>query len=111
MLRNQLRPFTWSEARSCFASIEAERVMDACAETTGCREGLVIPVRDSDNTLLSALFSGLQIDLAPDARAVMHLLGHAYAARGRELLHGVILQPKCPLTACQVECLQWVLTG
>ena len=85
--------------------------MAACRETTGAAEAFVVPVRESDGALLSAAFCGEQVDLDPRTRAALHLLGHTYATRGRELVHGIGLEATCPLSERQIECLQWVLIG
>ena len=111
MLREQTRPFTWAEAVERFGGRAALWVMSACRETTGAGEALVVPVRESDGALLSAAFCGESVELAPEARAALHLLGYYYATRGRELLHGVQLEVACPLTDRQIECLRWVLAG
>ena len=111
MLRTQTRPFTWAEALAAFDSPGAERVMRACWETTGAAAGVVVPVRDSDDALLSAAFAGEQLDTDPDASAAFHLAGYYYATRARELLHGVKLEANCPLTPRQAEVLRLVLAG
>ena len=111
MLRAQTRPFTWAEAVERYGSVAAARVMDACRETTGASEALVVPVRETDGALLSAAFCGERIELDPEARAAMHLVGYYYATRGRELVQGIGLEVACPLTPRQIQCLQWVLVA
>lgn len=111
MLRDQTRPFTWTQARTRHASSEGEHVMNACRDYTGCAEGFVVPVRESDGALLSAAFCGPALDLEPDARAAFHLAGYYYATRGREILNRIELDPICPLTPRQLECLRWVHAG
>ena len=111
MLRDQTRPFTWTEARRRYASIESEQVMNACLDHTGYAEGFVVPVRESDGALLSAAFCGPALDLAPDTRPALHLAGYYYATRGREILNRIELDPICPLTPRQSECLRWVHAG
>ena len=111
LLRCQVRPFTWSEALARHPSAAADRVYDACRETTGAREGFVIPVRDSDEALFSAAFCGPDLDLDPSVQAILHLAGYAYATRARELLDGVELAPHCPLTPRQIEVLRLTLEG
>lgn len=108
MLRERTRPFTWSEALDRYRSHAAERVMDACFDHTGCREGFVVPVRESDGALLTATFSGPGLDLSPETRPALHLAGYYYATRGREIAQGIALDPDCPLTPRQLECLRWV---
>jgi hypothetical protein len=85
--------------------------MNACRDYTGCAEGFVVPVRESDGALLSAAFCGPALDLESDARAVFHLAGYYYATRGREILNRIELDPICPLTPRQIECLRWVHAG
>jgi len=111
MLRDQTRPFTWTEARTRHPSSQGEQVMNACRDHTGCAEGFVVPVRESDGALLSAAFCGPALDLEPDARAAFHLAGYYYATRGREILNRIELDPICPLTPRQLECLRWVHAG
>jgi len=111
MLRDQTRPFTWTQARTRHASSEGEHVMDACRDHTGCAEGFVVPVRESDGALLSAAFCGPVLDLESEAKAAFHLAGYYYATRGREILNRIELDPICPLTPRQLECLRWVHAG
>ena len=111
MLRSQTRPFTWTEAMAAFPSPAAERVFCACRETTGAATGVVVPVRDSDDALLSAAFAGETLDTDPAVLNAFHLVGYYYATRARELVHGIGLQPQCPLTPRQVEVLKLVLAG
>ena len=82
--------------------------MDACREVTGNGEGFVVPVRESDGAVLTAAFSGPELDLSPEARPALHLAGYYYVTRGRELLQDVKLDPVCPLSVRQLECLRWV---
>jgi len=111
MLHHKTVPFTWNEARERFASAEGERVVRECLEYTGCGEGLVVPVRESDGAVLTAAFSGPQLETQPAARAVMHLVGHYYVTRGRELMFHIAPNPNCPLTPRQIECLRWAHQG
>lgn len=111
MLSARARPFAWSEALDQFRSPEAERVMDACVEFTGCREGFVVPVRDADGAVLTGTFGGHEIDLSPDARAALHLAGHYFALRGREIVESSDPVAACPLSERQVDCLRWVQAG
>lgn len=112
MLRSQTRPFTWSEAMARYGSAKAAaRVMAACRETTGAGEALVVPVRETDGALLSAAFCGEALDLDPEARAGLQLVGYCYATRGRELVQGVALDPACPFTPRQAEVMELVLRG
>ena len=111
MLRSQTRPFTWSEAMTRYGSAKAARVMAACRETTGAGEALVVPVRETDGALLSAAFCGEALDLDPEARAGLQLVGYCYATRGRELVQGVALDPACPFTPRQAEVMELVLRG
>lgn len=111
MLQAHARPFAWSEALDQFRTPEAERVMDACHEFTGCREGFVVPVRDADGAVLTGTFAGHRIDLAPDMRAALHLAGHYFALRGREIVERPDHVAASPLSARQVDCLRWVQAG
>jgi LuxR family transcriptional regulator, quorum-sensing system regulator BjaR1 len=111
MLKAASRPFAWSDALRRFPGRAGQRVMDACREVTGGGQGFVVPVRDSDGALLTAAFSGPDLDLSPETRPALHLAGYYFAMRGRELAEGVALAPDCPLTPRQIECLRWVHAG
>ena len=111
MLRDQTRPFTWTEARTRHPSTEGEQVMNDCRDHTGCAEGFVVPVRETDGALLSAAFCGPALDLEPAVRPAFHLAGYYYATRGREILNRIELDPVCPLSPRQLECLRWVHAG
>lgn len=111
LLKAHARPFAWSEALARYRSAAGERVMDACFEFTGSREGFVVPVRDADGAVLTAAFSGLEIDLSPQVRAALHLAGHYFALRGREIVQGIALVAECPLSPRQIDCLRWVHAG
>ena len=111
MLRQQTMPFTWGEALARYRTPDAERVMHACRDFTGGAEGFVVPVRETDGALLTAAFSGPVVDLDPQTRQALHLAGYYYAVRGREILEDVRLDPDCPLTPRQIECLTWVHAG
>ena len=111
MLSKTNRAFAWGEARAQFASLEGERVMDACRDFTGSADGFVIPIRESDGSLLTAAFSGEKIDLSPEAQPALYLAGLYYATCGRALIEQIQAPLNCPLTARQIECLQWVYAG
>jgi len=111
LLKAHARPFAWSEALAQFRCPSAETVMDACFEHTGCREGFVVPVRDADGAVLTAAFSGLEVELSPEVRGALHLAGYYFALRGREIVQGIVLEPDCLLSARQIDCLRWVQAG
>jgi LuxR family quorum sensing-dependent transcriptional regulator len=112
MLFETTRPYTWTEARTRFQSRESEQVMEECREIAGTAEGLVVPIHEVDGSVLTALFSGPDMDFGPDAIPALHLLGYYYVLRGRELLskrNGVETPNR--LTPRQAECLKWVAEG
>ena len=111
MLREQSRPFTWTEARQRYFSPGAEEVMDACRDYTGLEDALVVPLRDADSALLSVTFAGDRLELDGELRGALHLAGFYYALRGREILSGFKLEARTPLTRRQLECLTWVHRG
>ena len=111
MLQTRVTTFTWIEASTTFASPEAEAVMQACRDYTGFEDALVVPVRDVDLALLSVTFAGDRITLDPEMRMALLMTSFSYALRGRELVSGFQLDAKCPLSARQLECLQWVHAG
>lgn len=67
-------------------------------------------MRDADGAVLTA-FSGLEIDLSPEVRSALHLAGHYFALRGREIVQGIKLVAECPLSPRQIDCLRWVQAG
>ena len=107
----QARPFAWSEALAQYRSRGAEAVMGACFEHTHCREGFVVPVRDTDGAVLTAAFSGPAVDLSPEVRGALYLAGTYFVLRGREIVEAFVPPPPCPLSARQIECLRWVRAG
>lgn len=107
----QARPFAWSEAFDQYRSRGAEAVMGACFEHTGCREGFVVPVRDTDGAVLTGAFSGPAMDLCPEVRSALYLAGTYFVLRGREIVQSLDAAPACPLSNRQVECLRWVRAG
>lgn len=110
-LLTQARPFAWSEALAKYRTRGAEAVMGACFEHTGCREGFVVPVRDTDGAVLTGTFSGPAIDLSPEVRSALYLAGTYFVLRGREIVQGVDPAPACPLSSRQIDCLRWVRAG
>jgi LuxR family quorum sensing-dependent transcriptional regulator len=113
MLFETTRPYTWTNARDRFASKAAEVVMEECREINGTREGLVVPIHEVDGSILTALFSGEDMDAPPEVVPALQLLGYYYALRGRELLAQRSRDEDLPtaLTARQAECLKWVSSG
>jgi len=110
-LLGSARPFAWSEALAEYRTRGAEAVMGACFEHTGCREGFVVPVRDTDGAVLTGAFSGPAIDLCPEVRGALHLAGTYFVLRGREIVDGFNPPLPSPLSPRQVECLRWVRAG
>jgi LuxR family quorum sensing-dependent transcriptional regulator len=110
-LKERARPFAWSDALKEHRSWAAERVMDACYDHTGAREGFVVPLRDTDGAVLTAAFSGRELELDDQARGAMHLAGTYFILRGRELVQGEDCASTCPLSERQLECLRWVHAG
>ena len=112
MLFETTRPYTWTEARARFHSKESELVMEECREIAGTAEGLVIPIHEVDGSVLTALFSGPEMEFAPDTIPALHLLGYYYVLRGRELLaERAKVEAPNHLTPRQIECLKWVAEG
>lgn len=120
MLLSVDNPFTWRESLIHFPSREAARVLDACADLTGARDGLVIPVRTSRGVLMSVTFSGSDLDLRPEARAALWTLGLSLAAYGAAAPDGLAAQNlhwlassirPCPLSPRHVEILSLVVEG
>lgn len=110
-LLRSARPFAWSEALAEYRTPGAEAVMGACFEHTGCREGFVVPVRDTDGAVLTGAFSGPAMDLSTEVRSALYLAGTYFVLRGREIVHGFNPPAPSPLSARQVECLRWVRAG
>jgi LuxR family quorum sensing-dependent transcriptional regulator len=112
MLFETTRPYTWTQARERFASKSAEVVMEECREINGTREGLVVPIHEVDGSILTALFSGEDLELPPEAIPALQLLGYYYAMRGREIMALKVKDDSLStLTPRQAECLKWVGAG
>lgn len=110
MLFDTRKPFTWREAADRFRSEPGERLQSEVAEFTGAAEGLVIPIHDRLGETAAVILSGPQLDLAPEARPVLHLASVYFSSVGRDLLHEPT-EETCPLTERQRECLRWVMDG
>lgn len=105
------RPFTWSQARARFRTGRSDYVLDACRETTGFADAVVVPVRDTDGALLTTTFLSPIGDLDPGALRSFHLAGLYYATRGRELFTGFTLDARSPLTPRETRVLELVYDG
>lgn len=108
MMRTRNQPFTWSEARTRYASPQAEYVMEACRETTGFANAVVVPVREYDEVTLTAAFFSPEVDLDPAALNAFWLAGLAYAGRARDIVGRFELQPITPLSPREIQCLELV---
>jgi DNA-binding CsgD family transcriptional regulator len=108
MLRNMQTPFTWTEAQEKFGSSAGAKVIRDCLDFTGCGEGVVVPVRERDGSVFTAAFCGPKLRTEPEVRPMLHLIGYYYVTRGYDIEFDVGLNPLCPLSNRQIECLQWV---
>lgn len=104
-------PFTWSQARARYRTRRSEYVMDACRETTGFVDAVVVPLRDTDGTVLTTTFLSPYGDLDPALLNSLWIPGQTYAGRGRDIVTGFSLESDCPLSARQIECLKLVWEG
>jgi LuxR family transcriptional regulator, quorum-sensing system regulator BjaR1 len=111
MLREMTTPFTWSEAQARFGSADGAEVIRDCLDFTGCAEGLVVPVRGRDGVVFTAAFCGRELVTDPAVRPMLQLIGYYYVTRGCDLKFDIRLNPACPLTSRQIECLRWVFEG
>lgn len=89
-------PFTWSQARARYPSARSQYVMEACRETTGFRDAVVVPLRDTDGAVLTTTFLSPHDDLDPAALYSFWVPGQIYASRGREIVTGFALESDCP---------------
>lgn len=112
MLFETTRPFTWTEARTRFASKAGEVVMEEAREIMGTGEGLVVPIHEVDGSVLTAMFGGPELELSAESVPALHLLGYYYVLRGRELMAETgPIDVTNQLTPRQAECLKWVSQG
>ncbi len=108
MLPEMSVPFTWSEAQRRFGTPAGARVIRDCLEFTGCSEGIVVPVRERGGTVFTAAFSGANLIIDPDVRPILQHIGYYYVTRGCDLAFDIRMNPDCPLTDRQIQCLRWV---
>jgi LuxR family quorum sensing-dependent transcriptional regulator len=111
MLREMSLPFTWSEAQQRFGTPEGAKVIRDCLDFTGCNEGIVVPVRERGGTVFTAAFSGPDLVTDAEVRPILQHIGYYYVTRGCDLKFNIELNPACPLTDRQIECLRWVHEG
>lgn len=108
-----IAPITWSdmcEGRAGFAlDAGARRVMDAGA-ASGFRNGLIVPIHGPGAYLAVASFAGPDRALSRVEMAALHMM--AFYAHERLLaLRQRPRRPDSPLTAREIEALEWVLAG
>jgi LuxR family quorum sensing-dependent transcriptional regulator len=111
MLFETRKPFTWLEATERFKSTQGDRLLAEAAEFTGAREALVIPIHDPQGETGAVILSGQAVALDPEVRPILHLASVYFSSVGRDLIQEAALDPHCPLTERQRECLRWVMDG
>lgn len=111
MLARTSKPFTWNESFDASPSREGGIVLGEAREIMNVSDGLVIPICEPDGTILTAAFNGHHLDLSPEARPALHLLGYYFAMRGREIAARAAAAEAPPLTPRQLECLKWASEG
>lgn len=109
MLHTTLRPYTWAQALEHFPSTSAEMVMSDARAGLGSDVGLVVPIHEIGGEVLTAAFCGPDLQIGPEAKPALHLLGSYFALRGRELERGATRRPA--ITPRQTDCLKWVSEG
>lgn len=107
----QVRPFTFSDCDRVEQSCGREAIIGCCQEEASCREGFVVPVRDADGAVLTGAFSGPLVDLQPEVRSALQIVGTYLVLRGRELVERSGSCNSCPLSTRQIECLRWARAG
>jgi LuxR family quorum sensing-dependent transcriptional regulator len=107
-------PVSWSEARQHFGPKNPKgRVFEICGEF-GWPEGLVIPVHGPGGYSGVVSLAGDTAELAPAARAMLHLMALYLHERLRELVvpKAVLSAEELPhLTEKEVACVEWLIAG
>ncbi|MHB8283091.1 MAG: response regulator transcription factor [Caulobacteraceae bacterium] len=110
MLHATMKPYTWLEAQARFPSKGAEIVMAEARSVLGSDIGLVVPIHEIGGEVRTAVFCGQDLQISPESRPALHLLGSYLALRGRELGSAGPAQT-IKITPRQRECLKWMCAG
>lgn len=104
------RPYAWSDvAKSRPLDAPTEQILDEAREF-GFTDGLYVPWRDPDGSVLAVALCGKRTDLSdPWLRTVGEVLGSFYGAEGNRLKSRALKRPS--LSRRQRECLLWVRHG
>jgi DNA-binding CsgD family transcriptional regulator len=108
---NSTRPFAWSEVQGQADTPEAKRVF-AEAQTSGAREGLLVPIHGAAGELASVLMITEEPSFDPAARTTLHAMAMLYATLGLPLAEIEDDEPRPgKLTKREIECVHWVARG
>lgn len=105
------KPFTWAEAAERSPETAGRRVFDEAADVTGATQGLVIPIHERFGATSAVILSGPGLEISPETRPVLHLAAVYFSGAAQDLAARGPLEPDCPLTERQRECLRWVMDG
>lgn len=105
------RPFAWSEVQCRAKTPEARRVF-AEAQTTGAREGLLVPIHGAAGELATVLMISEEPGFDPQAKTTLHAMAMLYATLGLPLAEIEDDEPKPgKLTKREMECVHWIARG
>ncbi|WP_188911416.1 helix-turn-helix transcriptional regulator [Salinarimonas ramus] len=118
-VREQSRPFLWSELTPlCVQDWAAQRVMDEAGDF-GLRHGLTVPLTTLDGRLAGVSFAGAQVEVAPETRGTLALLATYSVAHSQKLRNAQASAPVLDaeveevvrLSPRELEALQWAAEG
>jgi LuxR family quorum sensing-dependent transcriptional regulator len=105
------RPFTWDEIEQPHAPMAVQELFSE-VRAMGVEGGYVVPYHNGAGEIGCVTMQGGDMDLSPRERATLRLAAIFYAEVARELAEvQVDRATKTPLTARQLECLQWAAEG
>jgi LuxR family quorum sensing-dependent transcriptional regulator len=111
-VRTSHLPFEWSEVGGpkVRLSKQARQVMDEAA-SIGMPDGFCVPVYRPGAFQAALSFGGDGVELSPDDKHALHLVGIYAHNRVRDMLRSGPAKPKKKLTPRECECLKWTSVG
>lgn len=105
-------PVDWSQLRPAgYLQGRSRDVMNECHEF-GIREGLTIPIINTDGQLGGVTFAASEFESTAEVKSALQLIAVYYFARLQELLEITNDNASPPkLTSRERECLHWVAAG
>jgi LuxR family quorum sensing-dependent transcriptional regulator len=107
-----IEPFAWNELpEALVADAAPRRIMHEAAEF-GLKQGLCVPLHDLFGFQSVVTMAGLEVDLTPESRRIVHLASvYAYAAADRTAGRKRTHAPLSELTDRECEVLRWTAAG